>query len=124
MELLSLYTLLLALLAFSAYCISLAVYRLYFSPIAKFPGPKLAALTLWYEFYYDVVQRGRYTWKIAELHERYGLLFSLPASCMDIHVARANADVEGPSYESVLMSYTSMTLSQASPDCQGRSAHH
>ena len=123
MELLSLYTLLLALLAFSAYCISLAVYRLYFSPIAKFPGPKLAALTLWYEFYYDVVQRGRYTWKIAELHERYGLLFSLPASCMDIHVARANADVEAPSYESVLMNYISMNLSQASPDYKGRSAH-
>ena len=54
------------------YCISLATYRLYFSPLAKFPGPKLAALTLWYEFYYDVVKRGRYTWKIAEMHERYG----------------------------------------------------
>lgn len=49
-----------------------AVYRLYFSPIASFPGPKLAALTFWYEFYYDVVRRGRYTWKIAELHKKYG----------------------------------------------------
>lgn len=55
-----------------AYWICLAVYRLYFSPLAKVPGPKLAALTLWYEFYYDVIKRGRYTWKIAEMHERYG----------------------------------------------------
>ncbi|KAI9767291.1 MAG: hypothetical protein M1839_004535 [Geoglossum umbratile] len=54
------------------YILVLAVYRLYFSPIAKFPGPKLAALTLWYEFYYDVIMRGRYTWKIWELHQEYG----------------------------------------------------
>ncbi len=57
---------------FLSYLITTAVYRLYFSPLAKFPGPKLAALTLWYEFYYDVVKRGKYTWKIAEMHKQYG----------------------------------------------------
>ena len=49
-----------------------AIYRLYLSPIAKFPGPKLAALTFWYEFYFDVIKRGRYTWQLGKLHEQYG----------------------------------------------------
>ncbi|EXJ78793.1 hypothetical protein A1O1_09195 [Capronia coronata CBS 617.96] len=48
------------------------IYRLLFHPLASFPGPKLAAATLWYEFYYDVVKRGQYTFKIKELHEKYG----------------------------------------------------
>ena len=59
-------------LALLGYTIYGGICRLYFSPVAKFPGPKLAALTFWYEFYYDVVKRGRYTWKIIELHEQYG----------------------------------------------------
>ena len=54
------------------YSVGLAVYRLYFHPLAKFPGPKLAALTLWYEAYYDLWKRGNYTFKIAELHKEYG----------------------------------------------------
>ena len=49
-----------------------ALYRLYFSPVAKFPGPKLAGLTFLYEFYYDVIKRGKYTFKIRELHKQYG----------------------------------------------------
>ncbi|KAI9666683.1 MAG: hypothetical protein M1821_004619 [Bathelium mastoideum] len=54
------------------------------SPIAKFPGPKLAALSFWYEFYYDVVKGGRYTWKIRELHERFGPIIRI--NPYEIHV--------------------------------------
>lgn len=55
------------------YIILLSIYRLWCSPLAKFPGPKLAALTLWYEFYYDTICRGRYTFRIGEMHKQYGL---------------------------------------------------
>ena len=48
------------------------IYRLYLSPISSFPGPKLAAVTFWYEFYHDIIHRGQYIWKVQELHKQYG----------------------------------------------------
>lgn len=51
----------------------LAVYRLYLHPLAKFPGPKLAAVTTLYEFYYDGLKRGQYTFEIGRMHEKYGI---------------------------------------------------
>lgn len=58
------------LLLWTAYGV---VYRLYLHPLSHFPGPKLAIATYWYEFYYDVIMHGRYTWKIKELHAQYGI---------------------------------------------------
>ena len=63
-------------LVFGALCLSWivveAIRRLFFSNIAHIPGPRLAALSSWYEFYYDVVRPGQYVWKIKELHKEYG----------------------------------------------------
>ncbi|KAG8531301.1 uncharacterized protein KY384_002929 [Bacidia gigantensis] len=64
-------TILLAL-ALLGYTIYGAINRLFLSPVAKVPGPRLAILSFWYEFYYDVVLQGRYGYKIAELHKQYG----------------------------------------------------
>lgn len=60
------------LVLYTVYGISLAIYRVYFHPLSKYPGPKLAAATLWYEFYFDVVKRGRFAWEIKRMHEVYG----------------------------------------------------
>ncbi|KIW01289.1 uncharacterized protein PV09_07329 [Verruconis gallopava] len=60
------------LICLALFLVDLAVYRLHRSPIAEFPGPKLAALSRWYEFYYDVVLRGQFSNHIAELHRIYG----------------------------------------------------
>ena len=66
---LALYLFVCAVLLYAAYG---AIYRLYLSPVAKIPGRKLAALTFWYEFYYDVVKQGAYVWEIKKMHEKYG----------------------------------------------------
>lgn len=55
-----------------AYVIGSVVYQLHFSPLSRFPGPKIAAVTYLYEFYYDAILKGRYIFKIKELHEKYG----------------------------------------------------
>ncbi len=57
-----------------AYTVSGALYRLYLSPLARFPGPRLAALTSWYELYHDCLKRGRFTWDVKTMHDQYGPL--------------------------------------------------
>lgn len=51
----------------------IVVARLLLSPLARFPGPKLAALSNWYEFYFDVLQQGQFTAHIQKLHDKYGV---------------------------------------------------
>ena len=74
-------SILLALLVYTVYG---AAWRLYLSPIAHIPGPRFAALTLWNEFYYDVVLCGRYTFKIGEYHQKYGPIVRI--SPHEIHI--------------------------------------
>lgn len=54
------------------YYVALIVYRLWFHPIANFPGPLLARTTFWYEFYYSYIRVGAYYLKVKEMHEKYG----------------------------------------------------
>lgn len=55
------------------YILGLYIYRMFFDHLSHIPGPKLAAASLWYEFYYDVVEKGQYTFEIGRMHEKYGM---------------------------------------------------
>ncbi|KAI1498012.1 cytochrome P450 [Biscogniauxia marginata] len=73
------------LLIYSVNFIYLVIYRLYLSPLAKFPGPKLAAATSWYEFYYDCWLNGKYIFEIENMHKKYGPIIRVNPDELSIH---------------------------------------
>ena len=68
----------------SVWLVVLAAYRLFLGPLARFPGPKLAALTGWYETYYDCWRRGSYWVEVEQMHQKYGLMTLFNTFCLDI----------------------------------------
>ncbi|KAL4876966.1 cytochrome P450 [Aspergillus karnatakaensis] len=71
--------------AVAAYFVSIVIYRLYLSPIAHFPGPRLAALTVMYEFYWEAICNGKFTFHIGDLHKKYGPIVRI--SPTELHVS-------------------------------------
>ncbi|KAI0120648.1 cytochrome protein [Xylariales sp. AK1849] len=58
--------------AFIAYIFLRAVYNLYLHPLRNFPGPKLAAVGPFHEFYHDVIRDGMFMWEVERMHQIYG----------------------------------------------------
>jgi hypothetical protein len=61
-----------------------AAYRLYFHPLAHFPGPKTAAVTRWYEHYWAIYRRGKFEQQIERLHAQYGTIVRIGPN--ELHV--------------------------------------
>ncbi|RAL08873.1 cytochrome P450 [Aspergillus homomorphus CBS 101889] len=55
-----------------AYAVLRTLYRLYWHPLSRVPGPKLAAISSLYEFYYQCIQHGRYHFQLVKMHKQYG----------------------------------------------------
>ncbi|CAG8978255.1 hypothetical protein HYALB_00009152 [Hymenoscyphus albidus] len=61
------------------------------------PGPKLAALTWWYEFYFDGIKGGKYVFKIQELHTQYGPIIRVTPDEIHVNDVGFLDDVYAPS---------------------------
>ncbi|KAI8625210.1 cytochrome P450 [Xylariaceae sp. FL1651] len=89
------------------YIIYTVFWRLYLSPIAHIPGPRLAALTLLYEIYYDAWLGGQYTFKIIELHKQYGPIIRI--SPWELHISDPDF------YDTIYPSYSASRRSDKYP---------
>ncbi|PPJ51228.1 hypothetical protein CBER1_08065 [Cercospora berteroae] len=75
---------------FATYRVWVVVYNRYFSPLAKFPGPKLAAVSYLPELYYNLFagEGGRFPFVVREWHDKYGPIIRINPH--ELHVRDAS----------------------------------
>lgn len=73
---------------YSSYKAIVYTQRLYFHPLASFPGPKICAVSRLQEFYYDAYLNGRWWRKLPELHAKYGPIVRIAPD--ELHIQDKN----------------------------------
>ncbi|KAL8708064.1 MAG: hypothetical protein Q9220_006996 [cf. Caloplaca sp. 1 TL-2023] len=91
----------------------------------------MAALTFWYEFYYDVIKGGRYIWEIEQMHREYGPIVRI--NPYELHVSdpsfikqlypTAAKDVEKWSWSAIMFGSNQMTFGTVGHDLHKMRRH-
>ncbi|KAI1873310.1 uncharacterized protein JN550_003563 [Neoarthrinium moseri] len=72
------------LVLWGAYLVLRCVYNVYFHPLRKIPGPWMAAMTPFSDFWHDAVKSGNYLWEIRKMHEKYGPIIRINPN--EVHI--------------------------------------
>ncbi|KIK55045.1 hypothetical protein GYMLUDRAFT_176222 [Collybiopsis luxurians FD-317 M1] len=76
-----------------SYLVALALYRLFFHPLHRYPGPVLAAVTHWFEVYHNIVKGGGLVIEIERLHKIYGPVVRVGPNKLHFNDRRAYDDM-------------------------------
>jgi hypothetical protein len=60
------------LASFIAYAVYTVIYNVYFHPLAKFPGPPLAATSTYWKAYVECIANRSFCHELVDLHAQYG----------------------------------------------------
>ncbi|KAF9063712.1 cytochrome P450 [Rhodocollybia butyracea] len=72
---------------------TVALYRLFFHPLRKYPGPVLAAFTEGYEMYYNIVKGGGLVIQIEKLHKIHGPVIRIGPNTLHFNYKQAYHDI-------------------------------
>lgn len=88
-----------AIVTLVLYKLAKIVYRLYFHPLAKFPGPKLTAATYLVQAYYDLIkgEGGQFTFAYRRWHDQYGPIIRINPDELHIRDASFHETLYSPS---------------------------
>nr|UWK21963.1 cytochrome P450 [Trichoderma turrialbense] len=76
-------------------------YNLHLHPRSNIPGPRLAAMTGLYEFWFDVVMDGQYSTEIKRMHEIYGPIVRISPHEIHIQEPKQRSIMRTPGIEKV-----------------------
>jgi cytochrome P450 len=76
-----------------SYAFCIIIYRLYFHPLARFPGPKINAISSLPGMVWTL--QGRLPMETKKLHDKYGSIIRLSPNELSFNSVRAFADVYG-----------------------------
>ncbi|KAK0189785.1 cytochrome P450 [Armillaria mellea] len=82
-----------AILASTLLILARYLYQYLNHPLRHYPGPRIAALSKWYKFYFDVLQDGGFLEHLEKLHIQYGPVVRVGPNEVHFSNPRAYGDI-------------------------------